>query len=162
MLKICINNIPVLRKKSLFVENITAQEKTILEQMLKIMYKSQGVGLAAPQVGILKQLIVVDVGDGPLKLINPKIIRKTGKKITALEGCLSLPEITVKVMRSKNITVKAQDINGDLVKIEATDLFSRALQHEIDHLQGKLIIDYLPWLKRIGLKQKIKKSCHVF
>ena len=70
----------MLRKKSLFVENITAQEKTILEQMLKIMYKSQGVGLAAPQVGILKQLIVVDVGDGPLKLINPKIIRKTGKK----------------------------------------------------------------------------------
>lgn len=152
MLKIIINKNPLLRKISNKVEKITTQDKQILNQMLEIMYSKKGIGLAAVQVGILKQMITMDIGHGPIVLINPNIIKKKGRKIVMEEGCLSLPGITVKVARESQIVLEAIDISGDKIKIEANNLLARVLQHEIDHLKGRLIIDYLPWHKRIGLK----------
>ncbi|MFH1061289.1 MAG: peptide deformylase [Candidatus Omnitrophota bacterium] len=155
MLKILINKNPLLRKTSNKLEKITAQDKHILNQMLEFMYLKKGIGLAAVQVGILKQMITIDIGQGPIVLINPRIIKRKGKKVAIEEGCLSLPGIMVKVSRPAQVVVQAMDISGDKIQIEASDLLARVLQHEIDHLKGRLIIDYLPWHKRIGLKCQI-------
>ncbi|MCD6472886.1 peptide deformylase [Candidatus Aerophobetes bacterium] len=132
---------PILRKKCNIVKNIGIEEEKILKRMSETMYASQAIGLAAPQVGIDKQLIVVDVDEGLLKLINPLILLKEGEGVLE-EGCLSVPGITVKVKRAKNIVVEGWNEEGKRVKVEAKGLFARAIQHEIDHLQGILIIDY--------------------
>jgi peptide deformylase len=147
-----------LRKKARPVEKITDQEKQLFEDMLATMYSKKGVGLAAPQVGVLKQLIVVDVGSGPLRLVNPRITSKVKERSCMEEGCLSFPGINVKVRRSQHITVEALDCSGAPVKIQARSMMARALQHEIDHLQGRLIIDYLPWFKRTLVYGKLRKN----
>ncbi|MEA3485875.1 MAG: peptide deformylase, partial [Candidatus Aerophobetes bacterium] len=105
------------------------------------MYASQGIGLAAPQVGIDKRLIVVDVGEGLLKLINPLILLEEGESILE-EGCLSLPGVNVKVKRAKSVVVEGWNEKRKRIKIKSEDLFAHAIQHEVDHLQGILIIDY--------------------
>ncbi|MBU1045135.1 MAG: peptide deformylase [Candidatus Omnitrophica bacterium] len=158
MLKILTNKNPILRKSSDYLEKITAKDKQVFKQMLDLMYEKKGIGLAAVQVGILKRLITVDIGEGPMVLINPTIIKRKGKKVPMDEGCLSLPNITVKVYRYSQIVLKTMNISGKNVEFEATDLLARVLQHEIDHLNGKLIIDYLPWHKRIALKKAYSPS----
>jgi len=133
-------NDPILRKKSREVDVIDDRIKTLAQDMLDTMYKEEGVGLAAPQVGILKRVIVVDVGEGPLILINPKIVHEEGENI-ALEGCLSIPGKSGKVCRPEKVKVKYLDIEGNSSEVEGTGLLARALCHEIDHLDGILYID---------------------
>ncbi|MGF7057286.1 peptide deformylase [Brassicibacter mesophilus] len=131
---------PILRKKSRIVNKIDDRIKVLVDDMIDTMYKEEGVGLAAPQVGILKQVVVIDVGDGPIKLINPEIIEKEGECID-IEGCLSVPGENGNVSRPKRVKVRYTDLNGNEQTIEGTDLLARALCHEIDHLNGILFID---------------------
>lgn len=145
----------ILRKKAVPIQHIGEEERRLFEQMAKTMYEKKGIGLAANQVGVDKQLLVVDVGEGLIMLANPKVLRRQGKDILE-EGCLSIPEITVKVRRAKEISIEALDENGNKIKIDADGLFAKALQHEIDHLCGVLIIDYLSWFKKICLKQNFR------
>lgn len=130
----------VLRKKSRKVDVINARITTLLEDMLETMYEAQGVGLAAPQVGILKRVVVIDVGDGPLFLINPEVVETEGKCIDS-EGCLSIPGEQEDVERPERVVVKAQNEKGEDITIEGTELLARALCHEIDHLDGILFVD---------------------
>ncbi|MFC1566365.1 peptide deformylase [bacterium] len=131
----------VLRLEASNVEKITQKEKKLFENMLHTMYANKGIGLAAPQVGISLKLIVVDVGNGAVKLANPKVISCNGGSFFE-EGCLSLPGEQVKVMRPDKVVVEAMDEHSKTIRISAEGLLARALLHEIDHLNGKLIIDH--------------------
>ncbi|MFA5198621.1 MAG: peptide deformylase [Candidatus Omnitrophota bacterium] len=144
----------VLREKAGRVAKISEEHRRILSQMSQTMYEGSGVGLAAPQVGISLQMIVVDIGDGLYKLINPRISKKRGRQAIS-EGCLSLPGISVKVKRAKHIRVSARNEEGVQLEIEASDLFACVLQHEIDHLKGKLIVDYASFLDKVRIKKKL-------
>jgi peptide deformylase len=130
----------ILRKKSKYVDKIDKRTLQLLNDMVETMYKENGVGLAAPQVGILKRVIVVDIGNGLIKLINPEIVAKEGEK-QDIEGCLSIPGIVGKVKRPYKVKVKALNEIGEEVEIEAKGLLARAFCHEIDHLDGILFID---------------------
>jgi len=130
----------ILRKKSREITEINDRIKTLLDDMLETMYENDGVGLAAPQVGILRRAIVIDIGDGPIKLINPEIIEEEGEFID-VEGCLSIPNKAGTVKRPERVKVKYLDENGESKIIEGTGLLSKALCHEIDHLNGILFID---------------------
>lgn len=130
----------ILRKKSKIVKAVDGKILSILDDMAETMYTEQGVGLASPQIGILKRLAVIDVGDGLIKLINPIIIETSGEQ-QALEGCLSIPDITGEVIRPQKVRVSALNENGNEIELEGEDLLARALCHEIDHLDGILFID---------------------
>ncbi|SMB93390.1 peptide deformylase [Desulfonispora thiosulfatigenes DSM 11270] len=130
----------VLREKSKYVKNITKNVEKLLDNMAETMYESKGVGLAAPQVGVLKRVVVIDVGEGLIELINPEIIDSKGSE-TDYEGCLSCPGIVGEVTRAKEVKVKGLDRKGNEVIIEGDELLARCLQHEIDHLEGILFID---------------------
>ncbi len=133
----------LLRKKSQAVPEITPNVIKLLDRMQETMYAAHGVGLAAPQVGILKRVIVVDIGEegpGALRLINPEILERSGSQNGA-EGCLSCPGMWGDVKRSQYVKVKALNEHGEEIIIEAEDFLARALQHEIDHLEGILFID---------------------
>jgi peptide deformylase len=130
----------ILRKKTRAVEGVNNRILTLLEDMAETMYHADGAGLAAPQVGILRRLIVIDVGTGLIKLINPVIMEADGEQ-QELEGCLSIPGIYGKVKRPERVVVKALDENGKPIALEGTGLLARALCHEIDHLDGILFID---------------------
>lgn len=132
----------VLRKKSRQVDKINDRVKELIKDMVQTMYKEEGVGLAAPQVGILKRVVVIDIGNGIIKLINPEIIEAEGEVID-IEGCLSVPGKSGKVSRPKRVKVKYMDVDGKDEIIEGTGLLARALCHEIDHLNGILYIDRL-------------------
>ena len=121
---------------------LTFDEKlgTILDDMAETMYKAEGVGLAAPQVGLLRRFCVVDVGDGLIELINPVIVEKSGSQ-TGAEGCLSVPERYDEVERPMKVTVRAQDRHGNNIVVTGEGLKARAFCHEIDHLDGILFID---------------------
>jgi len=152
---------PVLRKKTGQIVQIIPEHSSILSRMAGIMYAARGIGLAAPQIGLSYALIVVDIGAGLYKLINPKIISKSGK-IVMEEGCLSVPGVYIKVKRARKICLEAWDEKGCPQKIEAEGLLACVFQHEIDHLEGKLITDYVSLLKkflpravwRAGLKRQ--------
>ena len=133
----------ILRKISKPIPEITPNVKKMLDRMLETMYASNGVGLAAPQVGILKRAVVVDVGEGgpgPLKLINPEIVERSGVQ-NGPEGCLSCPNMWGEVRRRQYVKVKATNPEGEEIIVEGEDFLARALQHEIDHLDGILFID---------------------
>jgi len=153
-LKIRVFGDPVLRKKAKPVNRATAEDRQILSQMAVAMYEGAGIGLAAPQIGISAQLIVADIGEGLYKLVNPKIVKRQGWQAIQ-EGCLSVPGVCIKVKRAKEIWVHARDENNNLLKIQARDLFACVLQHEIDHLKGKLIIDYASFLEKLRIKRKL-------
>ncbi|MBQ3181565.1 MAG: peptide deformylase [Clostridia bacterium] len=129
-----------LRKKSREVENIDDRILTLLNDMAETMYDANGVRLAAPQVGILKRIVVIDVGDGLIELINPVITYKKGEQINP-EGCLSVPGKTGTVARPEKVKVRALNRNGEEINIDADGLLAIALCHEIDHLSGTLYID---------------------
>jgi len=154
-LKIRVYGDRLLRKKSKPVKVVGKHERDLLDRMAQMMYSREGIGLAAPQVGINKQLIVLDIGQGIFKIINPSIKKKEGSWVME-EGCLSLPEVSVKVKRAKKIFVEGIDELNKKVSFWADDLFARVLQHEIDHLKGKLIIDYAGLLKKISIRKKFK------
>lgn len=132
----------VLRKKCRSVDKIDERTIVIIEDMVETMYHADGVGLAANQVGILKRIIVLDIGDerGLIKIINPEIIESNGIQI-ASEGCLSVPGVNGDVIRPKWLVVKGLNETGDEVRYEGAELFAKAISHEIDHLDGILFVD---------------------
>lgn len=136
-----INGDEILRKKSKEVTKIDDKIRTILDDMVDTMYEEDGVGLAAPQIGILRRLVVIDVDDGNVyKMINPKIIEYSGTQVDT-EGCLSVPDIKGAVTRPQKVTVVYTDENGEEKTLIAEDLLARCICHEIDHLDGVLFID---------------------
>ncbi len=136
------NGDEVLRKKSRTVEKIDEKIKQLVEDMIETLHKSNGVGLAAPQVGILKRVVVIDLydGKGPIVLINPEILKEKGTQEVE-EGCLSFPNKFAKIIRPAEVTVKALNIDGKEIKIKAKELLAQAISHEVDHLEGILFID---------------------
>ena len=152
---------PVLAKRGEDVTVFDVKLKKLVDEMFDSMYAAQGIGLAAPQINISKRLAIVDVSfkknpEDKIVLINPEIIDRSGKQVEE-EGCLSLPEIREKVSRAEWVRVKAQDVTGKWIEVEGEELLARALQHEIDHLDGILFIDHLSRLKRDLVLRKIKK-----
>ena len=132
----------ILRKKSREVETVDNKIREILDDMVETMHQSNGVGLAGPQIGILKRLVVIDLYDdnGPIKLVNPKIIKQEGEQEVE-EGCLSFPNQFAKIIRPAKITVEALNEKGDKITIEAEGLLAQAIAHEVDHLEGILFVD---------------------
>ena len=130
----------ILYKKCKAVVKFDEKLHILLDDMYETMQSRDGVGLAAPQVGILKRAVVIDVGDGKIELINPEIVEESGEQ-TGSEGCLSVPGVFGEVTRPNVVTVKAQDRNGKWFKITGKELLARALCHEIEHLDGKLFLD---------------------
>jgi len=141
----------VLRKKSVPVAAVTEEEQRLFEAMHFTLRQSSGIGLAAPQIGVLKQLIVADIGEGPVMLANPEIIRSKGSG-NMVEGCLSVPGATVDIQRPYEVVVTGLNEKGRPVEVKATGLMARVLQHEIDHLRGKLIVDYMSLLDKIRFR----------
>jgi peptide deformylase len=152
---------PVLAKKGVPVTDFGPELAQFVKEMWASMYAAHGIGLAAPQVGISKRITVIDVSfnerpEDKVVLINPAIIDRHGKQFEE-EGCLSLPEIREKVQRAARVKVRAQNVSGEFFEIEGEDLLARAMQHEIDHLDGILFIDHLSGLKRDLVKRRIRK-----
>src|ERR1039457_6569035 len=152
---------PVLETPAAVVTAFDDDLKKLIEDMFESMYAARGVGLAAPQIGMSKQIAVVDVTfkenpDGKLVLINPIIINKEGRQRSS-EGCLSIPDFREDVTRAKTVTVRAQDLSGKFFEHTGEDLLARAFLHETDHLNGKLYITHISALKRDLMKRKIKK-----
>ncbi len=139
-LEIRKNGDPILREKCKPVIVIDEEIKKLASDMLETMYSADGVGLAAPQVGINKRMFVIDVGNGPLVMINPRILLRIGEE-NGREGCLSIPGLWGEVARAQKIDVEAMNLQGDKVRIEGDSLLARAIQHEFDHLNGILFID---------------------
>lgn len=132
----------VLAKKCKPVKMMTPRTMELIEDMFDTLYESGGVGLAAPQVGILKRIVVIDVGEGPLLLINPEIVATSGSQ-TGSEGCLSLPGKAGQVTRPNYVKVKALDVNMEPVEYEGTELLARAFCHELDHLDGIMYVEHV-------------------
>lgn len=131
---------PVLKEKSAPVEKITRKIKQLLDDMAETMYAADGVGLAAPQVGVSERIIVLDIGEGLIELINPAITAAEGCE-TGSEGCLSVPGMYGEVERYSSVTVEGMDRTGKKIRLAADGLLARVLQHEIDHLEGVLFLD---------------------
>ena len=152
---------PVLERPAAPVTVFDDELKKLVEDMFESMYAAHGVGLAAPQIGISKRLAVVDVTfkedpNAKLVLVNPEILHAEGRH-SQNEGCLSIPEFREPVTRPRKVTVRAQDVNGNLFEKTGEDLLARAFLHETDHLDGKLYISHLSALKRDLMKRKIRK-----
>jgi len=139
---------PVLRKKAEHVSEVRDEERNLITQMKDTMYANQGIGLAAPQIGISKRIIVLDVGYGLIKMINPEVVSREGSSWLE-EGCLSVSNRTVNIERPEKIQAIFTDEENKEQKASFSGLAAKAIQHEIDHLNGKLIVDYLPWYKKI-------------
>ena len=134
------NGDEILTKKCKVVKNFDKKLHILLDDMLDTMRLHEGVGLAAPQVGILKRAVIVDVGEGPIELINPEIIEESGSQVGA-EGCLSVPEVFGEVERPNKVKVKAQDRDGNWFEVEGEELLARAFCHELEHLDGKMFLE---------------------
>ncbi len=149
-----------LRKVAKPVGNVDGSIKKLVDDMFETMYTAPGIGLAATQVNVHQQVIVIDISDEknqPLCLINPEIIAEEGTE-SCDEGCLSVPDVYETVERSEKVTVKALDQNGDEYTLEAEELLAVCIQHEIDHLKGKLFVDYLSPLKFQRIKKRLLKN----
>lgn len=134
-------NDEVLRQRAQEVTKVTKKIQKLIKDMIETMYEADGVGLAAPQIGVSKRIIVVDIGEGPIALINPKIIEMSPEQEIDVEGCLSILEFQGYVKRAKHVVVQGLDEKEKIVKIEASDFLARAFQHELDHLDGILFTD---------------------
>jgi peptide deformylase len=146
----------ILREDTIPVGEITDELRTLVRDMFDTMYLAKGIGLAAPQVGRTERLAVVDVDDHPVVIINPEVVYTEGM-IKREEGCLSIPDVYGDVERPVRVRVRATNLEGQEVEIEADGMFARCLQHEIDHLHGKLFLDYLSVLKRRSAMNKWSK-----
>ena len=150
---------PRLRKVAKTVTEFDEPLKTLTRDMFETMYHSSGIGLAATQIDIHLRVVVVDVSrdqTSPLSLVNPVIEKKSGT-VDSKEGCLSVPETVEYVERAEHITLRAQNVNGENISMDAEGLLAICIQHEIDHLDGKLFVDYLSNLKQNRLKKRISK-----
>lgn len=151
---------PRLHQSATPVTEFTAELKQLAEDMTETMYAAPGVGLAAPQVNVHQRLIVVDVSEdknGLMVLVNPQIIAREGEQEYE-EGCLSVPGVYSKISRAARVRVKAQDLEGAPFEVEADGLLAVCLQHEIDHLDGKVFVDYLSQLKQNRIRTKLLKQ----
>lgn len=156
---------PVLKQKAEKVAKVDGEIKTLLDNMLETMYAAAGVGLAAPQVGVLKRIVVIDISHedegekrNPIYLVNPEIIWHSDEQKCQFEGCLSVPDQSAEINRYTQVRVAYQDYNGKEKEITADGLLAIALQHEIDHLDGILYIDHISRLKRQMLLKKLQKQ----
>lgn len=150
---------PRLRTVAKPVEAITPELKELAANMIETMYQEHGVGLAATQVNIHQRIVVIDTSetrDQPIVLINPLIIEQSGEEVSE-EGCLSVPETNAEVKRSEFVTFEYMDLDGEMNTIEADALLAVCIQHELDHLKGKLFIDYLSPLKQKRIKTRLEK-----
>lgn len=147
----------ILRQKAKEVGQIDAGTKKLIDDMVETLYAKGGAGLAANQVGEAKRIIVLDGGEGLKVLVNPKIVSRKGRIVLA-EGCLSLPGIELEVARPSKIEVEFLDSRGQKQKIKAEQLLARIICHEVDHLEGKTILDHLSFLTRLKVKRKLKKA----
>jgi peptide deformylase len=152
---------PILMKKGEPVTEFTPELARFVDEMFDSMYAAQGIGLAAPQISVSKQITIIDISfkerpEDKIVLINPEVIDRKGKQFED-EGCLSLPEIYEKVQRDAWVKVRAQNVKGEFFEVEGEELLARALLHEIDHLHGILFIDRLSRLKRDLVRRRIKK-----
>jgi peptide deformylase len=152
---------PILQQPTGLVTEFDAELRTLVDDMFESMYAAKGIGLAAPQIGVGKRLTVIDLSnkenpDEKIVLVNPEVIERGGR-LYEEEGCLSLPEIREKVVRAAKVKVRAQDLNGEWFEVEGDELLARAMQHEIDHLDGVLFIFRLSGLKRDLILRKIRK-----
>lgn len=153
---------PLLKKKCTDVAEVTNDTRTLLDDMVETMYDAPGIGLAAPQVGVLKNIIVLDISDdgeepAPMKMINPKVVWASDESSTYEEGCLSVPQSYGEIERPANVRVEYLDETGKLREIEAGDMFATCVQHEIDHLNGTLFIDHMSRIKRSIIMRKLTK-----
>ena len=149
---------PVLRRETNVVGAVTDEHRRLIDDMIETMYAAQGIGLAAPQVGRLERIAVVDVdGKSPFAIVNPEIVLREGS-VRGEEGCLSIPDIFGDVERAGRVVVRALDRDGQPFEVDGTELLARCLQHEIDHLHGKLFVDYLSLLKRRSAMAKWEKE----
>lgn len=148
----------ILRKKSKEVKKITPRTLELIDDMLETMYDAEGVGLAAVQVGVLRRVVVIDIGDGPVVLINPEIIDKSEKEYLEVEGCLSVPGEQGFVFRPEEVTVRALDRDGKEQIIESKErFFSKAICHELEHLDGILYTDHLVEPSEEQMKEIIRQ-----
>lgn len=152
---------PVLHKKALPIKGLNGSIRQLITEMADVMKRANGIGIAAPQVGESIQLAIVDIpkdmgGTGRIILINPRIVSAYGSEVSE-EGCLSVPGVQIRVKRYKEVAVESLNLEGKLVTYKGTGLFARALQHEIDHLNGILIIDKISPVRRVLIKRKIKE-----
>ena len=152
-----------LRQVSKSVPKVTDEERRLMDDMLETMYDANGIGLAAIQVGVPKRILVIDLGkkenkNMPLFFVNPEIIKKNDKLVTYEEGCLSVPDQFAEIDRPNKCTVEYLDYNGKKQVLDADGLLATCLQHEMDHLEGILFIDYLSKLKRDYIIKKLTKS----
>ncbi len=148
---------PILRERTSPVTEVTESLRSLAADMFQTMYAAEGIGLAAPQVGRSARVFVMDVDENPMVMINPEIIERDGSD-RAEEGCLSIPEIFGDVDRATRIVARALDVDGTQFEIELTDLAARCVQHELDHLDGKLFIDYMSLIKRKFTARKWEKE----
>ena len=151
----------VLRQVAEPIDDVDREIKSLIDDLFDSMKAADGVGLAAPQIGILKRVIVVDLsrqesGGPPIALVNPRIVGREGK-VVAEEGCLSMPDLYADVERSASVEVEAVDADGGPFQFSADGYYARVLQHEIDHLDGKLFIDYISPLKRQLMRGALKR-----
>ena len=149
---------PVLREETKPVEEITDEIRALVANMFETMYVAKGIGLAAPQVGRTERIAVIDVDGQKFTIINPEIVTADTKTAKAEEGCLSIPDVYGDVERPARVKVRALDIEGKEFEVEADELLGRCLQHEIDHLHGKLFLDYMSVLKRRSALNKWTKE----
>ncbi|HDY69111.1 MAG TPA: peptide deformylase [Candidatus Scalindua sp.] len=147
---------PILRKQCVRVDSVGLREKRIFDRIARTMYEVQGIGLAACQVGIDRQLMVIDVGGGLIKLANPLVMSREDES-TVEEGCLSIPGVTVKVKRAMRVLVQGLNEEGRRTKIEGEGLLAHALQHEVDHLSGILIIDYASSQEKESFQSELRE-----
>ncbi len=133
---------PVLRQEAVSIEDIDGRIVRMAEDMVPAMYEAEGIGLAAPQVGIQKRLFVYDIGEGPQTLVNPQIIDSDGEWAFE-EGCLSIPGLFFEIVRPKQVHLVGRDLEGKEISVEADELLARLFQHELDHLDGVLLLDHL-------------------
>ncbi len=143
----------ILKKTCEDIVEVTEKELKLFDSMLYTMKHFYGIGLAGPQVGILKNIIVVDIGEGPVKLINPKVVALNGSGVMK-EGCLSVPGVDVEVERAYKITVLGVNEKGNDVELKVRGLLARVLLHEIDHLRGKTIVDYMQFFDKMKFNLK--------
>ena len=151
---------PRLRKKAVSISEVTDKIRQLADDMLETMYAAPGIGLAANQINVQKRIVVMDVSeekDSPLVFINPEIINKEGEREYE-EGCLSVPEAYEMVTRADKVSVTALDRDGNSFELDADDLLATCIQHEIDHLDGKLFVDYISNLKRQPIKKRLEKQ----
>lgn len=154
MLEIKKDSDPILRQRCQPVEKFDEELRFLIKEMLETMYKNNGIGLAGPQVGELKKLFVFDAGKGAVVMINPEIVESSEDQSAMLEGCLSLPGVEISVKRPKKITIKYQDEYGNDKELKASGMTAKVIQHEYDHLWGKLISDYQGLWERLKNKSK--------